>query len=106
MAHRFRFPIVFLGMLAASISTAETGNLKHPDWHPDGRHLVSEGSCTGNGGLSLVDTDSGTVKLLFDSDYTDGYPRWFSDGKRIAWISWRDRNQQCRLKERQSRHDY
>ena len=85
MAHRFRFPIVFLGMLAASISTAETGNLKHPDWHPDGRHLVSEGSCTGNVGLYLVDTDSGTVKLLFDSDYTDGYPRWFADGNRIAF---------------------
>lgn len=71
--------------LAASKVAAGAGDLKHPDWHPDGRVLVSEGSCAGDVGLYLIDTGTGTVTLLFDSKYTDGYPRWFHDGRQIAF---------------------
>ena len=64
-----------LGALLLSAVHADTGDLKHPDWHPDGRLLVSEGSCAENIGLYLIDTSTGDVRLLFDSEYVDGYPR-------------------------------
>jgi Tol biopolymer transport system component len=77
--------ITCFGFLTASFAYANSDNLKHPDWHPDGRYLVSEGSCTGNTDLYLIDTQSGSVTPLYSSEYMDGYPRWFADGKRIAF---------------------
>jgi len=67
------------------VAYAQTADLKHPDWHPESDLLISEGSCNGNVGLYLVDLAIGSVRLLFSSEYTDGYPRWFSDGQRIAF---------------------
>lgn len=85
MAARYPLLAGFIGILTISTAIAESGNLKHPDWHPNGRHLISEGSCTGNVGLYLLDTQDNSVRLLLDGDYTEGYPRWFADGKRIAF---------------------
>jgi len=72
-------------LLAAGVAAAETGDLKHPDWHPDGRLLVAEGSCAGSIDLYLIDVEEKTVQLVWDGKQTEGYPRWFSDGKRIAF---------------------
>jgi TolB protein len=80
-----RILIAGMGVFTALFANAQSGDLKHPDWHPDGRMLVSEGSCDGDVGLYLIDTDSAEVTLLFDSKNTDGYPRWFADGKRVAF---------------------
>ena len=77
--------ITCFGFLAASTAVAKSDDLKHPDWHPDGRYLVSEGSCTGSTDLYLIDTQSGSVTPLYSSEYIDGYPRWFANGKRIAF---------------------
>lgn len=60
-------------------------DLKHPDWHPDGVTLISEGSCEGGIDLYLINTDSGDVQRLHDGEHTEGYPRWFNDGRRIAF---------------------
>jgi len=53
--------------------------------HPDGRRLVAEGSCDGDIDLYLVDTDARTVRRLRHSPLTEGYPRWFYDGQRVAF---------------------
>lgn len=79
----------FIGLLlllgAGQVDADGLGDLKHPDWHPDGRHLVAEGSCAGSIDLYLIDLRDGTVDLVFDGKQAEGYPRWFSDGKRIAF---------------------
>ncbi len=72
-------------LLGVAIAAAETGDLKHPDWHPDGKLLVAEGSCAGSIDLYLIDVEEKTVRLVWDGKQTEGYPRWFSDGKRIAF---------------------
>ncbi len=72
-------------LLAAGVAAADTGDLKHPDWHPDGDFLVAEGSCAGSIDLFLIDVQKRSVKLVFDGQQTEGYPRWFSDGKRITF---------------------
>ena len=77
--------ITCCGFLTIPFALAKSDDLKHPDWHPDGRYLVAEGSCTGNTDLYLIDTESGSGTPLYSSEYMDGYPRWFADGKRIAF---------------------
>ena len=72
-------------LLGVAIAAAETGDLKHPDWHPDGKLLVAEGSCAGSVDLYLIDVEESTVQLVWDGKQTEGYPRWFSDGRRIAF---------------------
>ena len=82
----YEFKYVFLGMLLATAAVAaEPGDLKHPDWHPDGRLLIAEGSCAGSIDLYLIDLQEDTVKFIWDGKHTEGYPRWFSDGKRIVF---------------------
>jgi len=83
--NRFLTSCRLLLLLAAGVAAAETGDLKHPDWHPDGRLLVAEGSCAGSIDLYLIDVEEKTVQLVWDGKQTEGYPRWFSDGKRIAF---------------------
>jgi Tol biopolymer transport system component len=78
-----KFAIAIAGMVTMSI--AQPADLKHPDWHPNGQFLVSEGTCDGGDGLYIVDIVAGTTRLLYDSKNSDGYPRWFLDGKRIAF---------------------
>lgn len=81
---RFQTAIVML-LFAAGPAAAETGDLKHPDWHPGGRYLVAEGSCAGSIDLYLIDVHQRNVQLVFDGKQTEGYPRWFADGRRIAF---------------------
>ena len=45
------------------------------------RHGVVEGDID----LYLINTDSGDVQRLHDGEHTEGYPRWFRDGRRIAF---------------------
>ena len=72
-------------ILAATLAAADGGDLKHPDWHPDGKLLIAEGSCAGSIDLYLIDVGSDSSRLLWDGGLTEGYPRWFHDGKRIAF---------------------
>lgn len=84
---RTRTVIRFLTVtnLLLSVLAAESEELKHPDWHADGRQLIAEGSCAGGIDLYLLDIESRAVRLLWGSEATDGYPRWFPDGKQIAF---------------------
>jgi len=72
-------------LCAVWAGVASSGDLKHADWHPDGTSLVAEGSCAGGIDLYLIDLQTGQVRRLFDSGNVDGYPRWFPDGRRIAF---------------------
>ena len=76
---------IWFGCLLAATAAAGDGDLKHPDWHPDGNLLIAEGSCHGNIGLYIVDLAAATARLAYDSEHVDGYPRWFADGRRIAF---------------------
>jgi TolB protein len=73
---------VLLGLPAGTVAAAE---LKHPDWHPSGDLLVAEGHCSGNADLYLIDLEDGRVSRLLGDHRSEGYPRWFSDGHRIAF---------------------
>jgi len=83
----FRLPDLFAVVLlaTATATVAKSGDLKHPDWHPDGNLLVAEGSCRGSTDLYLVDVEKQSVTFLWDGGLTEGYPRWFADGQRIAF---------------------
>ena len=75
----------YVGLLVLFSASANGDELKHPDWHPNGKHLIAEGSCNGNIALYLIEVESREVRLVFDSANVDGYPRWFADGERIAF---------------------
>jgi len=80
--------LVLAGVTAPAVRSAcadSSGELKHPDWHPAGRLLVAEGSCAGGTDLYLVDTVTGHGSRLWDGGATEGYPRWFPRGDRIAF---------------------
>lgn len=89
---QLQFAIVML-LLGSGAAAVETGDLKHPDWHPDGKLLVAEGSCAGSIDIYLIDVVSGSVRLVWDGKQTEGYPRWFADGKRIAFHQIDDKRQ-------------
>lgn len=72
-------------VMLASYAVAASGDLQHPDWHPGGRLLIAEGSCFGGSDLFLIDLDGNTVTMAWDGGHNEGYPRWFSDGGRIAF---------------------
>jgi Tol biopolymer transport system component len=71
-----------LGLLTQPAGADE---LKHPDWHPNGSLLIAEGSCFGGTDLFLIDLDNGTVSMAWDGGEKEGYPRWFTDGERLAF---------------------
>jgi len=66
-------------------NAGSNGDLKHPDWRPDGRLLIAEGSCEGGIDLYTIDLNNNRVKVLWDGGLTEGYPRWFADGRHIAF---------------------
>ena len=74
-----------LTVCCASVSLVTWADLKHPDWHPDGVHLLAEGSCAGTIDLYIIDTANAVVHPLYADEYSDGYPRWFADGRRFAF---------------------
>lgn len=97
-SYQCRFPTrgMPIVLCLAALSTGVQVNaseLKHPDWHPDGKLLVAEGDCSGSIGLYRIDLDDSRVEPLYDSDVIDGYPRWFADGDRIAFHQIDDRRE-------------
>ena len=79
-----RCAFVFLNYILV-ISQSESHELKHPDWHPSGDLIIAEGSCAGGIDLYLIDIQRHIVRLALDSELTDGYPRWFADGRRVVF---------------------
>ena len=82
--------------MALSAAGAVSADLKHPDWHPDGRHLLAEGACSGSIDLYVIDTELSVLHPLYADEFTDGYPRWFADGRRYAFHEI-DENNSARL---------
>ncbi len=95
MPPRYCVALICMTLLAC-FASAEPGDLKHPDWHPGGKSLIAEGSCFGGIDLFLIDLDNDTVRLWWDGGQNEGYPRWFRDGKRVAFHQIDD-NRQARL---------
>jgi Tol biopolymer transport system component len=78
----FRLPFLVAGLFSTSVLA---GDLKHPDWHPDGSLLLAEGSCRGSIDLFIVDLEMEAVRHLYDGGQVEGYPRWFGNGEQVAF---------------------
>jgi Tol biopolymer transport system component len=81
---------VFRCLIVVAVSILVTDSvfsseLKHPDWHPSGHLLISEGSCAGGIDLYLIDVAKGAVRRVWDGGMTEGYPRWFPNGDQITF---------------------
>ena len=92
MKSRSVFAILCLTTLACRAGVA-AGDLKHPDWHPDGSKLIAEGSCFGSIDVFLINLDDGSVRQMWDGGFDEGYPRWFSDGTRLVFHQIDDQRQ-------------
>lgn len=80
-----RFGFIMVVSLALVGGDAFGGSLAHPDWRPDGKALIAEGSCDGDGDLVLVDLETGALTTLWDGGAIESYPRWFADGRRVVF---------------------
>ena len=86
--------LALIGMtVLAGQAKAVAADLKHPDWHPGGTSLISEGSCLGSIDLFLIDLHTGSVRQLWDGGHTEGYPRWFQNGTRVVFHQIDDQRQ-------------
>jgi TolB protein len=85
MTIRAAFLCLFGVMLALCADAEDRSDLKHPDWHPSGGMLIAEGSCAGGIDLYAIDLRTGEIARILDGKFTEGYPRWFPDGDRIAF---------------------
>lgn len=66
------------------------GQAQVPDWSPDGRQLAVQTSGRAHvGHVWIVDAEAGAARKLgaHSEPYVDEVPRWFPNGKRIAFQS-------------------
>jgi TolB protein len=75
-----------------------------PAWSPDGRKLAfaiqprgSAGLCDPAGACNdeifVIDADGSRLRRLTRNAVPDGHPAWSPDGRKIAFLSWRDRTE-------------
>ena len=66
---------------------AETQEVFHPSWSPDGTRLVFAALADGLSDLFVLDVSSGTVQRLTHDAYADLQPAFSPDGRTIAWVT-------------------
>jgi Tol biopolymer transport system component len=72
-------------LCAATLSAAAPYADSHPVYSPDGKLIAFESQRSGHLQAMIMNADGTGQRLLADHAFDSGYPRWFPDGRRLAF---------------------
>lgn len=76
--------------LLKGVNYSYTDGDQYFEWSPDSRYILCNYQVDGgwnNQDVALIDIESGEIKNLTESGYTDGNFRWAMKGKAMVWMS-------------------
>jgi dipeptidyl aminopeptidase/acylaminoacyl peptidase len=62
------------------------GDLREPQWSPDGRHLAFVADRDDHAFVGVYTNDSTPIRWMAPSTGRDNQPRWSPDGRRLAFV--------------------
>lgn len=67
--------------------TATAADESHPDWSPDGRHIVFQANLDEDSGIFIMDAEGGNIRRLTDPAQQAFDPSWTPDGEAILFAA-------------------
>lgn len=92
-------PALDLQLRAATPNEIGSYELAYPYPSPDGATVVFQGNFEGRWQLYSMETESGAIRRLHNSEGDDTHPAFSPDGSRLAFVSNRDGNDEVHVLE-------